>query len=133
MRSRAPGRSPAKIAMAVTATIEARAGTGSMKKVTGTRSAVAIVAESPGIAPMKRPKAPARAMTVRTYGSRINWKACANTCMEVMTVSAERSEKGVVFENSPGQRYAEEMTEYVMDGACRDHGDQDGRHHMPPA
>ena len=58
MRSSAPGRSPAKIAMAVAVTIAASAGTGSMKKVTGTSSAVAMVAERPGIAPMNRPNAP---------------------------------------------------------------------------
>ena len=36
--------------------IDAMAGTGGMKKVTGTNSAVAIVAVRPGTAPTKRPK-----------------------------------------------------------------------------
>src|SRR5436309_1116674 len=53
MRSRQLGMSPAKIAMAVAVTIEAMAGTGGMKKVTGTSSAVAIVAVSPGTAPRR--------------------------------------------------------------------------------
>ena len=48
MRSRQLGMSPAKIAIAVAVTIAATAGTGGMKKVTGTSSAVAIVAVRPG-------------------------------------------------------------------------------------
>jgi hypothetical protein len=39
------------MAMAVAVTIAARAGTGSMKKVTGTSSAVAMVALRPGMSP----------------------------------------------------------------------------------
>ena len=48
IRSSVPGMSPAKIAIAVAVTIAAIAGTGSMKKVIGTSSAVAIVAVRPG-------------------------------------------------------------------------------------
>ena len=55
MRSRTPGTSPEKIAIAVAAMIAPIAGTGSMKKVTGTRSAVAMVAVRPGMAPKKSP------------------------------------------------------------------------------
>src|SRR5438309_2137747 len=47
MRSRQLGMSPAKIAIAVAVTMEAMAGTGGMKKVTGTSSAVAMVAVRP--------------------------------------------------------------------------------------
>ena len=65
MRTRAPGRSPAKIAIAVVATMAASAGTGSMKNVTGTSSAVAMVAVSPGMAPTNRPKAAATTITNR--------------------------------------------------------------------
>jgi hypothetical protein len=65
IRTSAPGRSPEKIAIAVAATIAASAGTGSMKKVTGTRSAVAMVAVRPGIAPTNRPKQPAASMIHR--------------------------------------------------------------------
>ncbi len=66
MRSRQPGMSPAKIAMAVAVTIAAIAGTGSMKKVTGTSSAVAMVAVSPGIAPTNSPNAAEPKMTSST-------------------------------------------------------------------
>ena len=55
MRSRQPGMSPEKMAIAVAVTIAATAGTGGMKKVTGTSSAVAMVAVSPGTAPTNRP------------------------------------------------------------------------------
>ena len=65
MRTRAPGRSPAKIAMAVAVTIAAIAGCGAMKKVTGTSSAVAMVAVRPGMPPTKRPKTPAHTITSR--------------------------------------------------------------------
>ena len=58
--------SPAKIAMAVAVTMAAIAGTGSMKKVIGTRSAVAIVAVRPGIAPTNMPKQAEPKMTART-------------------------------------------------------------------
>ena len=63
MRTRQPGISPEKIAMAVAVTMEAIAGTGGMKNVTGTSSAVAIVAVSPGTAPTNRPNAAEARMT----------------------------------------------------------------------
>ena len=59
MRSRQPGMSPAKIAIAVAVTMAAIAGIGAMKNVTGTSSAVAIVAVRPGIAPTNRPNSDA--------------------------------------------------------------------------
>ena len=71
--------SPAKIAIAVAVTIDAIAGTGGMKKVTGTRSAVAIVAVRPGTAPTNSPKSAEATMTQRTYGSKTSAKACAST------------------------------------------------------
>ena len=55
MRSSALGMSPEKMAIAVAVTMAATAGTGAMKKVTGTSSAVAMVAVSPGMAPTNRP------------------------------------------------------------------------------
>ena len=62
--------SPAKIAIAVAVTIAAIAGIGAMKKVTGTSSAVAIVAVRPGTAPTNRPNSDAtRASPTRLYGS----------------------------------------------------------------
>ena len=66
MRSSAPGMSPEKIAIAVAVTIAATAGTGGMKNVTGTSSAVAMVAVNPGIAPTNRPYIAEAAMTSRT-------------------------------------------------------------------
>lgn len=47
--------SPAKIAMVEAATMAPMAASGSRKKVSGTRSAVPMVAVRPGTAPMKRP------------------------------------------------------------------------------
>jgi hypothetical protein len=55
MRTSAPGMSPAKIAMASMVTMAAKAGTGSIKNVTGTSRAVAMVAVSPGIDPTNSP------------------------------------------------------------------------------
>jgi hypothetical protein len=55
MRSSALGMSPLKMAIAVAVTMAATAGTGAMKNVTGTSSAVAMVAVSPGMAPTNRP------------------------------------------------------------------------------
>ena len=57
MRSMAAGMSPAKIAIVVAVTIAPSAGTGCMKNVTGTSSAVAMVAVRPGIAPTNMPNA----------------------------------------------------------------------------
>ena len=55
MRSKALGMSPEKMAIAVAVTMAATAGTGGMKKVTGTSRAVAMVAVRPGMAPTNRP------------------------------------------------------------------------------
>ncbi len=69
MRSRQLGISPAKIAIAVAVTMQAIAGTGGMKKVTGTSSAVAMVAVSPGTAPTNRPNIAEPRITHSTYQS----------------------------------------------------------------
>jgi hypothetical protein len=58
--------SPEKMAIAVAVTIAATAGTGGMKKVTGTSSAVAMVAVRPGTAPTNRPYSDEKKMTART-------------------------------------------------------------------
>src|SRR5688572_26570749 len=99
MRSRQLGMSPAKIAIAVAVTIEAIAGTGSMKKVTGTSSAVAIVAVKPGTAPTKRPNAADARITHSTYG--VNTSASAS--------------KSILLQESPGQRDAQHLVERKMD------------------
>jgi hypothetical protein len=55
MRSSAPGMSPEKIAMAEAVMMVAMAAMGESQKVTGTSSAVAMVAERPGSEPTTRP------------------------------------------------------------------------------
>ncbi len=69
--------SPEKIAIAVAVTIAAIAGIGAMKNVTGTSSAVAIVAVSPGTAPTNSPYSDAASITTMLYGSSTIVKACA--------------------------------------------------------
>ena len=63
--------SPAKIAIAVAVTMAPSAGTGAMKNVIGTSSAVAMVAVRPGIAPTKMPNAAEATMTHSTSGSKM--------------------------------------------------------------
>ena len=60
--------SPAKIAIAVAATIEAMAETGSRNMAKGTSSAVAIVAVKPGMQPTTRPKTDDARMVSNTSG-----------------------------------------------------------------
>ena len=57
------------------------AGTGGMKNVTGTSSAVAIVAVSPGTAPTNKPKSDAANMTHRLYGAKTSSNAVPMSCM----------------------------------------------------
>src|SRR5437762_3028187 len=76
MRSRHPGISPEKMAIAVAVTIVAIAGIGAMKKVTGTSSAVAIVAVNPGTAPTNRPNSDASSMASMVLGANTMAKAC---------------------------------------------------------
>lgn len=71
--------SPAKIAMAVAVTMDAIAGTGSMKKVTGTSRAVAMVADRPGMAPTNIPKQAEPRMTASTCGWKTSSRAWAKT------------------------------------------------------
>src|SRR5688572_27388104 len=110
MRSRQLGMSPAKIAIAVAVTIEAMAGTGSMKNVTGTSSAVAMVAVSPGTAPTNRPNAAEAKITPSTYGS--------NT--------SRRASKSILLEHAPWQRNAQQLVEREVDRHGRDHPDHSG-------
>src|SRR3954464_9408340 len=85
MRSRQLGMSPAKMAMAVAVTMEAMAGTGGMKNVTGTSSAVAMVAVRPGTAPTNRPKTAEAKITHRTYGSKTSQSACDRAALVIRT------------------------------------------------
>src|SRR6185436_2334005 len=88
MRRKQLGMSPAKIAMAVAVTIEAIAGTGGMKKVTGTRSAVAIVAVRPGTAPTNRPKIAEAKITHSTYGVKTRPKAAVTASIRTRSARA---------------------------------------------
>ena len=81
MRIRAAGMSDAKMAMAAVVTMAAIAVTGGMKKVNGTSMAVAIVADSPGTAPTKRPNAAHAKMVKMVDKLKTSGKAspmCAN-------------------------------------------------------
>ena len=73
--------SPEKIAIAVAVTIAAIAGIGAMKNVTGTSSAVAIVAVSPGTAPTNSPNSDAASITTMLYGSNTSVNACAQALL----------------------------------------------------
>src|SRR5215831_4413223 len=116
MRISAPGMSPEKIAIAVAVTIDAIAGTGGMKKVTGTRSAVAIVAVRPGTAPTKSPKIADSRMTKSVYGSNTSPKAAR------MSVISPRE----ALEDAPGQRHPQQLVEQRVNEEGRDERDHDG-------
>src|SRR5436190_22178705 len=75
MRSRLPGMSPEKIAIAVAVTMAAIAMIGGMKNVTGTSSAVAIVAVRPGTAPTNSPNSDDAIITITVFGSKTIWNA----------------------------------------------------------
>src|SRR5260221_2773032 len=111
MRRKQLGISPAKIAMAVAVTIEAIAGTGGMKNVTGTRSAVAMVAVSPGTAPTKRPKSAEAKMTQSTYGS--------NTSPNAAMTFAMRLEREAL-QHAPRQGIAQPLVEGEMEQGRRE-------------
>src|SRR3954453_11424774 len=81
MRRRQPGMSPEKIAIAVAVTIAAIAGLGAMQKVTGTSSAVAIVAVRPGTAPTNSPNNDAPSITTMLCGSKTSANACAQAAL----------------------------------------------------
>src|SRR5690606_9955345 len=76
MRRSAPGTSPAKIAMAEQATMAPTAATGSMKKVSGTSIAVAMVAVRPGTAPTKSPNIEAAMTESKTFQLATRPAAC---------------------------------------------------------
>src|SRR5258706_1131344 len=115
MRRKQLGISPAKIAMAVAVTIEAIAGTGGMKNVTGTRSAVAMVAVSPGRAPTKGPKSAEAKMTQSTYGS--------NTSPNAAMTFAMRLEREAL-QHAPRQGNAQQLVEGEMDQDRREDRDR---------
>src|SRR5205085_7828332 len=98
--------SPEKIAIAVAVTIAAMAGIGAMKNVTGTSSAVAIVAVRPGTAPTKRPNSEAKIITITVYGSKTMAKAWPTAChME------DPFSPGDGHEQAPRQGHAQQLVE----------------------
>src|SRR5215203_474867 len=125
MRSIAAGMSPAKIAMAVAVTMAPRAGTGSMKNVTGTRSAVAIVAVSPGMAPTNIPNAADAAMTHST----LNWKTRpkAKTIASMVAPPLQN-----VVEPAARQGHAHGGSEEPVDGPGRHDRGRDGNEPAHP-
>src|SRR5690349_18266710 len=100
--------SPEKIAIAVAVTIAAMAGIGAMKKVTGTSSAVAIVAVSPGTAPTKSPNSDAKNITTMLYGSNTIENAWAHA--PLIGISSPCP----VGQQAPGQRHLEHLVERVV-------------------
>src|SRR3954462_9556651 len=115
MRRRQLGMSPAKIAIAAAVTIEAIPGTGAMKKVTSTSSAVAIVAVSPGTAPTKRPNSAEAKITQRTYGS----KTSASAARSVATLVND------ALQHAPRQGNSQQLIEGQVDGDRGEHGNRD--------
>src|SRR6478736_10465549 len=109
MRIRQPGISPEKMAIAVAVTIAAIAGTGAMKKVTGTSSAVAIVAVRPGTAPTKRPKSDAASITTMLYGSNTIENACAHAPLIVESPRGALPDESL--KQAPRQRHLEQLVE----------------------
>src|SRR5437016_8993302 len=108
MRRKQLGMSPAKIAIAVAVTMDASAGTGGMKNVTGTSSAVAIVAVSPGTAPTNKPNTADTSITIIVYGSNTSAKAVRTSCIS----------PGEGFEHAPRQRYAQQLVEQEVHHEC---------------
>src|SRR5512142_821917 len=106
MRSRQPGMSPEKMAIAIAAI----AGIGAMKKVTGTSSAVAIVAVSPGTAPTNRPNSDASSITTMLYGSNTIVNACAQAPLMMIGPSPRDA-----LQEAPGQRHPQQLVERDVD------------------
>src|SRR5690606_36594218 len=110
----------AKIAMAEQAIMAPTAGSGSMKKVNGTSSAMAMVAVRPGMAPTSIPKTDAMKTEMRTLGV-----ATSPTAFSMASMGASEGDDG-----SARQRNAHQDDEELVDGEDGDGADQD-RH--PPA
>src|SRR6266516_2867789 len=108
IRIRQPGMSPEKIAIAVAVTIAAIAGIGAMKNVTGTSSAVAIVAVSPGTAPTNKPNTDATSITKMLYGSNTRANACAHAGLMPRSLRAVES-PCPFFQHAPRQRHPQQL------------------------
>src|SRR5690606_40843134 len=124
MRSRAPGRSPAKMAMATAVAIAASAATGGRKNVTGTSSATATVADTPGMAPVKRPNRQARKMTSRTSKVKTSSNAAARFCIMRLQPAAQKTR---------GQRHAQRIDEHELERQRERDREHGRRQHVTPA
>src|SRR4051794_710569 len=112
MRSRVPGISPAKIAIAEQVTMAPIAETGDMKKVIGTRSAVAMVAVRPGTAPTNKPNRAASTMVTSTSG----WKTIS-AASRIPVKESPSPRRNI----APRKRNAQQAVEAIM----HHHGDSD--------
>src|SRR5260221_10686113 len=116
MRIRQPGMSPEKIAIAVAVTIAAMAGMGAMKNVTGTSSAVAIVAVNPGTAPTKRPNSDAASITKMLYGSSTRVKAWSQASLILASPTGFPAALPCdALQDSPRQRHFQKLVEGIVD------------------
>src|SRR6185295_3429244 len=121
MRIRQPGMSPENMAIAVAVTIAAIAGIGAMKKVTGTRSAVAMVAVNPGTAPTKSPNNAAASITKMLYGSITS----ANACSQASLIAAAPKHLAArlprdALHDAPRQRHFQQLVERIVDDQRHD-------------
>ena len=103
--------SPEKIAIAVAVTIAAIAGIGAMKKVTGTSSAVAIVAVSPGTAPTNRPNSDAPSITSDV----VRLEDHARTPAADGVAHASVRHQATRLQHAPGQRHPQQLVEREVD------------------
>src|SRR5438477_2079768 len=118
--------SPEKIAIAVAVTMAAIAIIGGMKNVTGTSSAVAIAAVSPGPPPTNRPNADDASITITVFGSKTIW----NAMMIGSIVSAallRASSVSEAHQYAPRQRHTEQFVERVVNDECDGNRDDDRR------
>src|SRR5690242_8779430 len=107
--------SPEKMAIAVAVTMAAMAGIGAMKNVTGTSSAVAIVAVRPGTAPTNRPNSDAASITTMVCG--------ANTMEAALSQASSIGLPGDRLQHAPGERHAQQLVEDAVHGEREQRGE----------
>src|SRR5512142_1615857 len=116
--------SPEKIAIAVAVTIAAIAGIGDMKNVTGTRSAVAIVAVRPGTAPTNKPKSDAPSIASRLCGWKTRPKACIQASLTLQSLRCASASPRETLQDAPRQRHAQQLVERVVNDQRHDDGER---------
>ncbi len=112
--------SPEKIAIAVAVTIAAIAGIGAMKNVTGTSSAVAIVAVSPGTAPTNSPNSDAASITDDVVRIEDQRERLRPGSAHRFLPAARAATTAMALQQSPRQRNAQELVEGVVDDQRHD-------------